>query len=74
MKHSEDDIRVGETMGEMLSHPLQLNTNVEQKICSKIITRQIVFHNTHNKVSGKDGETGELKGEEISEYTLDNIF
>jgi len=62
MKHSKDDIRVGKAMAEMFPHLLQLNMNVEQKIYSKIITRQIVFYNTHNKVSGKDGETGKLNG------------
>jgi hypothetical protein len=70
MKHSKDDIRVEKAVAEMLPHPLQLNTNVEQKIYSKIIRREIVFYNTYNKVSGKDGETGKLNGEEISEYTM----
>jgi hypothetical protein len=74
MKHSKDDIRVGKTMAEILPHPLQLNTNVEQKKYSKIIRRQVVFYKTHNKVSGKDGETEKLNGEEISEYTKHNVF
>jgi hypothetical protein len=74
MKHSKDDIRVGQAKAEMHPHPLQLNMNVEQKIYSKIIRRQIVFCNTHNKVSAKDSETGKLNGEEISEYTVHNIF
>ena len=74
MKHSKDDIRVGQAKAEMHPHPLQLNMNVEQKIYSKIIRRQIVFCNTHNKVSAKDNETGKLNGEEISEYTVRNIF
>jgi hypothetical protein len=70
MKHSKDDIRVRKAVAEMLPHPLQLNTNVEQKIYSKIIRREIVFCNTHNKVRGKDGETGKMNGEEISQYTM----
>jgi hypothetical protein len=74
MKHSKDDIRVRKAMAEMLPHPLQLNTNVEQKIYSNIIRRQIVFYNSHNKVRGNDGETGKLNDEEISEYTMHNIF
>lgn len=67
-------IRVGEAMAEMLPHPLELNTNVEQKIYSKIIRRQIVFCNTHNKVSGKDGETGKLNDVEKPEYIVHNFF
>jgi len=66
MKHSEDDIKVGKATAEMLPPPLQLNTNVEQKIYTKIIRREIVFYNTHNKVSGKDGETGKL----VTRYTM----
>jgi hypothetical protein len=39
----EDDITVGEATVEMLSHPLQLNTNVEPKMYSKIIKRYSVL-------------------------------
>lgn len=75
MKNSKDDIRFGKTMAEMVLQPLQLNTNVKQKIYYKIIKTQIVFSNTHDKVSGKDGETENLnEGVEISEYTIHNIF
>jgi hypothetical protein len=75
MKHSKDDIKVGKAMAEMLPHHLQLNTNVEQKTYSKIIRRETVFYDTHNKVSGKDGETGKLNGEGIrNELTSFNSF
>jgi hypothetical protein len=60
MKNSKDDIRAGEVMAEMLPQLLQLNMNVAQKIYTKIIKRQIMFSNTHNKVCGKDGEMGNL--------------